>query len=185
MLKNSTEGFGLVSKLLHWLMAILLISLFAVGLYMTELEYYDSLYHTLPWWHKSIGLSVIGLLLFRFIWKAINSTPQALSTHKKWEVSLAHIIQKLLYGLILLIGVSGYFISTAKGKGIEFFNLFEVPAITPAILKPLEEDRADLIGEVHEILAITLIVFAVLHAMAALKHHFIDKDETLRRMINK
>lgn len=180
-LKNTQESFGFVSKLLHWLMAVLIISLFAVGLYMTELEYYDSLYHTLPWWHKSIGLSVMGLLLFRFIWKAINSTPQALSSHKKWEVSLAHIIQKLFYGLILLIGVSGYFISTAKGKGIEFFNLFEVPAITQA----LEEDRADLIGEVHEILAITLVVFAVLHAMAALKHHFIDKDETLKRMINK
>lgn len=179
--KNTQKSFGFVSKLLHWLMAILLISLFAVGLYMTELDYYDSLYHTLPWWHKSFGLLVMGLLLFRFIWKTTNSTPQALSTHKKWEVSLAHIIQKLFYGLILLIGISGYFISTAKGKSIEFFTLFEVPAITQA----LEEDRADLIGEVHEILAITLIVFAVLHAIAALKHHFIDKDETLKRMINK
>lgn len=179
--KNSLENFGLVSKFLHWLMAFLLIGLFAVGLYMTELDYYDSLYHTLPWWHKSIGLLVMGLLLFRFIWMAINSTPQALKTHKKWEVFLAHITQKLFYGLILLIGISGYFISTAKGKGIEFFTLFEVPAITQA----LDEDRADLVGEVHEILAITLIALAVLHAAAALKHHFIDKDRTLRRMINK
>ena len=179
--KNTQDSFGFVSKFLHWLMAILLISLFAVGLYMTELDYYDSLYHTLPWWHKSIGLLVIGLLLFRFIWKAINSTPQVLSSHKKWEVSLADVIQKLFYGLILLIGISGYFISTAKGKGIEFFTLFEVPAITQTI----EEDWADLIGEIHEALAITLIVLAGLHAIAALKHHFIDKDETLRRMINK
>ncbi len=183
--KNTQESFGFVSKFLHWLMAILLIFLFAVGLYMTELDYYDSLYHTLPWWHKSIGLSVMGLLLFRFIWKAINATPQALKTHKKWEVFLAQIIQKLFYGLIFLIGVSGYFISTAKGKGIEFFTLFEVPAMPFVIENPLEEDRADLIGEVHEILAITLIVLAVLHAMAALKHHFIDKDETLKRMTNK
>ena len=94
---------------------------------------------------------------------------------------MAHLIQKLFYGLIVLIGISGYFISPAKGKGIEFFNLFEIPAITQA----LEEDRADLIGEIHEVLAITLIVFAALHAAAALKHHFIDKDETLRRMTNK
>ena len=180
-LKNTQESFGFISKFLHWLMAFLLIGLFAVGLYMTELDYYDSLYHTLPWWHKSIGLLVIGLLVFRFIWKMINPVPKVLESHKKWEVSLAHILQKIFYGLILLIGVSGYFISTAKGKGIEFFTLFEVPAVTQA----LEEDRADLIGEVHEILAITLIIFAVLHAMAALKHHFIDKDETLKRMINK
>ncbi len=159
----------------------MLIGLFAVGLYMTELDYYDSLYHTLPWWHKSIGLSVIGLLIFRFVWKMVNPAPTALESHKKWEISLAHIIQKLFYILILLIGVSGYFISTAKGKGIEFFTFFEVPAIT----KALEEDRADLIGEIHEILAITLITLAVLHALAALKHHFIDKDETLKRMISK
>jgi cytochrome b561 len=179
--KNTQESFGFVSKILHWLMAVLLVSLFAVGLYMTELDYYDSLYHTLPWWHKSIGLFVIGLLVFRFIWKAINPAPEALESHKKWEVFLAHIIQKLFYGLILLIGISGYFISTAKGKGIEFFKLFEVPAITQA----LDEDRADLIGEIHEVLAITLIALAVLHALAALKHHFIDKDETLNRMINR
>ncbi len=181
MLNNTENSFGLVSKLLHWFMAILLLGLFGVGLYMTELEYYDSLYHTLPWWHKSIGLSVVGLLIFRLIWKRSQTSPLPLKTHKKWEVSLAHLIQKLFYGLIVLIGISGYFISTAKGKGIEFFNLFEVPAITQA----LEEDRADLIGEIHEILAITLIVLAALHAAAALKHHFIDKDETLRRMINK
>ncbi|HIO96629.1 MAG TPA: cytochrome b [Leucothrix sp.] len=181
MLKNTKESFGFISKTLHWLMAVLLIGLFAVGLYMTELDYYDSLYHTLPWWHKSIGLSVMVLLIFRFIWKLSQADPAPLKTHKSWEVFLAHLIQRLFYGLILLIGISGYFISTAKGKGIEFFNLFEVPAIMQA----LEEDRADLIGEIHEILAITLIVFAALHALAALKHHFIDKDETLLRMINK
>ena len=181
MLKNTKESFGFISKTLHWLMAVLLIGLFAVGLYMTELDYYDSLYHTLPWWHKSIGLSVMALLIFRFIWKRSQADPAPLKTHKKWEVFLAHLIQRLFYGFILLIGISGYFISTAKGKGIEFFNFFEVPAITQA----LEEDSADLIGEIHEILAITLIVLAVLHALAALKHHFIDKDETLLRMINK
>ena len=179
MLKNTIESFGLISKTLHWLMAMLILGLFAVGLYMTELEYYDSLYHTLPWWHKSIGLSVMILLIFRIIWKLNQANPAPLKTHKKWEVFLAHLIQRLFYGLTLLIGVSGYFISTAKGKGIEFFNLFEVPAIMQA----LEEDRADLIGEIHEFLAITLIVFAVLHVLAALKHHFIDKDKTLLRMI--
>lgn len=178
IIRNTQESFGLMSKALHWLMAVLIAGLFAVGLYMTELGYYDSLYHTLPWWHKSIGLLVIGLLIFRYIWKMISPMPKALGSHKKWEVSLAHILQKIFYGLILLIGFSGYLISTAKGKSIEFFTLFEVPAITQS----LEEDRADLVGEVHEILAITLIVFAMLHAMVALKHHFIDKDETLKRM---
>lgn len=180
-ISNTKNGFGIISKALHWSMAILLTALFAIGLYMTGLDYYDPLYHSLPWWHKSVGLLTIMLLLLRIIWKLINTEPEALATHKVWEIFLAKLIQRLFYFLILLIGISGYLISTAKGKGIEFFNFLEIPAITPA----LEEGRADLIGDVHEMLAISLIVLAVLHAAAALKHHFIDKDETLKRMTNK
>jgi cytochrome b561 len=179
MMKNSEYKFGLVSKSLHWIMAILLTGLFIIGLYMTGLDYYDPLYHSLPWWHKSFGLLVLFLLLLRVIWKLNSSAPKPLKTHKKWEVTLAHLIQRLFYLLILLIGISGYLISTAKGKGIEFFTLFEVPSI----LKEIEEERADLIGEAHELMAILLAVFVVLHALAALKHHFIDKDQTLRRML--
>ncbi|MEE9327256.1 MAG: cytochrome b [Cocleimonas sp.] len=178
-MRNTENEFGLVSKLLHWVMAVILTGLFTVGLYMTGLDYYDPLYHSLPWWHKSFGLLTIFLLLLRVIWKLSNPSPKPLKTHKKWEVTLAHLIQKLFYLLILLIGISGYFISTAKGKGIEFFSLFEVPAI----FGELKEERADLIGNAHELMAILLAVFVVLHAFAAFKHHFIDKDETLRRML--
>lgn len=181
MLKNTRESFGFITKSLHWLMAIMLIGLFAVGLYMTGLDYYDSLYHTLPWWHKSFGLLVITLLVVRFIWKLLNPKVLPLESHKKWEISLAGLLQNLFYFLILLIGISGYLISTAKGKGIEFFNLFEVKALTTS----LDEDRADLIADIHEVLAITLIVLAALHAAAAIKHHVLDKDKTLLRMLNK
>lgn len=180
-INNTPESFGMISKALHWSMALLLIVLFVMGLYMTGLDYYDPLYHSLPWWHKSIGLLTLMLLLLRILWKVSNTQPKALSTHQPWETFLAKLIQTFFYFLILLIGMSGYLISTAKGKGIAFFNLFEVPPISQA----LEEGRADLIGNLHQILAITLIVFAALHAAAALKHHFIDKDETLKRMINK
>lgn len=178
-IKNTPVKFGLISKLLHWTMAILLVGLFSIGLYMTGLDYYDPLYHSLPWWHKSFGLLVMGLLIFRYVWKLINKTPQPLRTHKKWEVFLAHILQNIFYGLILLIGISGYLISTAKGKSIEFFKLFEMPAL----LSEINEGIADLIGEAHELLAILLAVLVVLHGLAAVKHHFIDKDETLKRML--
>ena len=179
MLKNTSEQFGLVSIGLHWLMALLLTGLFAVGLYMTSLGYYDPLYHSLPWWHKSIGLLVIMLLLVRFVWKIINPRPIALKTHKTWEVRLAHSIQNIFYGLILLMGMSGYLISTAKGKGIAFFGFFDVPAMTAEIA----EDTADLIGNAHLLMAWGLAGLVILHAAAALKHHFIDKDNTLKRMM--
>jgi cytochrome b561 len=179
MIKNSYTSFGFVSQWLHWLMAILLTSLFAMGLYMTALDYYDTLYHSLPWWHKSIGLLTLFLLLLRFIWKQINLHPKPLPSHKKWEVSLAFFIHAIFYVLILCIGITGYLISTIKGKGIEFFNAFDVPAL----ISSLEEHRTDFIGEIHKVLAISLAIFVVLHALAALKHHFVDKDHTLKRMI--
>lgn len=181
MFKNTKEQFGWISIALHWVMAIFLTGLFSLGLYMTTLDYYDPLYHSLPWWHKSFGLLVLLLLVLRFVWKIGNPQPEALSTHKRWEISLAHIIQRVFYVLILLMGISGYLISTAKGKGIEFFTLFEFPAITEVI----DEEIVDMIGVVHLVLALILATLVVLHASAALKHHFIDKDKTLKRMIHK
>ena len=181
MLKNTQTSFGWLSKTLHWLMAILIMILFSMGLYMTSLDYYDPLYHSLPWWHKSLGLLTFSLLLIRFSWKFYNPQPKALGTHKKWENRLAHLLQRFFYLLILAIAITGYLISTAKGKGIAFFHLFKVPAITAEI----EENIADLIGSAHEILAISLIILVLLHTVAALKHHFIDRDETLARMTSK
>ena len=147
---------------------------------MTALDYYDPLYHSLPWWHKSIGLLVIVLWLVRIIWKLFNPQPLALETHQQWEQYLAHFMQQFFYLLIFLIAFSGYFIATAKGKGVEFFNLLEIPAITTEI----KEEVADLIGNAHQVMAILLAFLVVLHALAALKHHFINKDKTLTRMLS-
>ena len=101
-----------------------------------------------------------------------------LPSHSALEIRLASITHLAMYGLITLICVSGYLISTAKGKGIEFFGWFEVPAL----LTPIE-NQADLAGLVHLWLAYMLAGFVVLHAAGALKHHFIDKDNTLKRML--
>ena len=159
-------------------MALGLISLFAAGLYMTDLTYYDSLYHIAPWWHKSVGLLMLLLLVIRLLWLLLNPTPKPLATHKPWERILASISHRLLYLLILVLCISGYLISTSKGTGIEFFGWFEIPP-----LKQLSSDNTDLAGEVHFYLAWTLIIIAAFHAAAALKHHFIDRDDTLTNII--
>ena len=177
LIRNTLTRYGSVAITLHWLMAVLIIALFAAGLYMTDLSYYDSLYHIVPWWHKSFGLLVMALLLIRALWRVSNTKPSALPTHKAWEVNVAIWTHRLLYLIILLIGVSGYLISTSKGQGIEFFGLFEVPA-----LRELSADKADLAGDIHFYLAWSLILLAATHAAAALKHHFIDRDETLKHM---
>lgn len=177
MIKNTSSSYGLVSVVLHWSMALILFSLFGVGLYMTDLGYYDSLYHIAPWWHKSFGLLLLGMLLFRILWKAVNPKPQNISTHKKWEKKTASITHFLLYILITMIGVSGYLISTSQGAGVEFFGWFDVPSVLE-----INADNTDLAGDIHFYLAWGLIVLAAAHAAAALKHHFIDRDNTLNNM---
>lgn len=176
-LNNTIESYGLVSRVIHWLMAILIVGLFAMGLYMTSLGYYDALYHTLPWWHKSVGLSIFLLLILRVIWKSTNPEPRSLTTHSAFEKKAASLTHKSFYLLISLIVVSGYFISTAKGKGVSFFDWLEIPAL----IEPITE-QADQAGAIHLWLAYALAAFVVAHAAGALKHHFIDKDETLKRM---
>ena len=178
MLRNSTTAHGSISVVLHWSMAILITALFGVGLYMTDLGYYDSLYHIAPWWHKSFGLLVTALLAFRMLWKVFNTKPLPLETHKAWEKEAASISHFLLYILTFIICLSGYLISTSQGVGVEFFGWFDVPSIVE--INPATTYFA---GEVHFYLAWALIIIAAAHAAAALKHHFIDRDNTLNNML--
>ncbi len=175
---NTNNGFGFIAIFLHWAMALVIFGLFAVGLYMVELTYYDSLYKTLPFIHKSVGILLALTLVFRIVWKLINRSPDAAAGVTAFEHLAARLVHVLLYGLMVAIVVSGYLISTADGSAISVFDWFDVPATLTSI--PEQEDVA---GEIHEYLAYTIIALVALHAAAALKHHFVNKDNTLRRML--
>ena len=176
--RNSVHRYGYWAMSFHWLSALGVVGLFALGYWMVDLDYYSEWYKTAPALHKSIGLSLVLVTLFRMIWRKTQVQPKALDTHSKLEKKAGHYTHYLLYILILLVFVSGYMISTADGRGIEVFELFEVPGFGS-----LFEDQEDIAGEVHEYATYTLVGLALLHAVAALKHHFIDKDETLNRML--
>lgn len=152
--------------------------MFALGLYMVGLTYYDPWYRSAPQVHKSIGLLLLLVMLFRLGWRLINAHPVVLPSHRWWEVVVAHLTHGLLYLLIFVALVSGYLISTADGSSIAVFNWFDVPSMTGQI-KGLE----DVAGDIHRWCAWTLVVLAILHGLAAVKHHVIDRDETLRRML--
>jgi cytochrome b561 len=179
-LKNSTTRFGLIAITLHWLVALTVFALFGLGLWMTGLDYYHSWYKQGPWLHKSIGILLFLVVIFRLSWRILTPPPVALSSHKPWEVRIAHITHRLIYLLLLTIMVSGYLISTADNRAIEVFGWFSIPASITSI--PNQEDIA---GWVHLILACFLIGLALLHAMAALKHHFVDRDRTLMRILGR
>lgn len=175
MWRNSVHGWGLPSILLHWLSAVLVVSLFVLGWWMTGLGYYDRWYQLGPWWHKSLGLTLLGLTLLRLAWRLMQPTPEAHGV--SWERVLAHAGHGLLYVLLLTVMVSGYLISTAEGQGISVFGAFEVPALLSDLPR-----QATLAGEVHWYAAWALVVLAVGHTLAALKHHILDRRDTLRRM---
>ena len=177
-LRNNHQSWGLVSILLHWSVAIAVFALFALGLWMTELTYYDPWYRQAPALHKSIGIILAMVVAIRIIWRFIDKRPDSLPTHSSLEVKAAHAVHALLYVLLISIFVSGYLISTADGRPIEVFQWFSIPAILQGI--PNQEDIA---GAIHLTLAVSLISLVVVHALGALKHHFIDRDETLSRMI--
>lgn len=177
-IKNSSSRYGLLAILLHWLTALGVIGLFALGLWMDDLDYYDRYYRLAPHIHKSIGVLLISLVIFRFIWRQLNTQPQPLLGHKKWEVLSAKTLHYIFYAILVCMFFSGYLITTAEGDSLDVFNWFSLPSLIDGI--PNLEDYA---GEIHEVLAFTLIGLVLLHGLAALKHHFIDKDSTLTRMI--
>lgn len=178
-IKNTNQSYGLITIAIHWLFALTLFGLFGLGLYMVELSYYDSWYKGSLDLHKSIGVLLFLGLIARIVWRFVNVQPQPLSD-KAWENKSAHWVHVLLYLVPLTLMITGYLISTADGRSIEVFELFSIPAMTIAI-----DNQEDIAGLVHEILAWLVMGIAALHALAAFKHHIINKDQTLNRMIGR
>lgn len=176
MLNNSDTGYGLLTIFIHWITAISVIAMFVVGMWMVDLNYYSQWYKLAPHYHKSVGLLLFAITIARLVWRYNQPHPRPLGT--PIENRLASLAHGTLYLLLLTIFISGYLISTADGRGIDLFNWFTVPGLGEFI-----NNQEDIAGEVHEYLAYTLIGLVVLHALASIKHHFINKDSTLTRML--
>lgn len=170
------QGYHRIAKIIHWTSALLIFSLFAAGYWMVDLNYYSEWYKIAPHWHKSIGFILFTLTLFRVIYKNISNSPPI--EGERWEQRVAKLAHILLYLLLFTIFISGYMISTADGRGIEIFNWFTLPSLGSFI-----ESQADIAGEIHFYATYSLIALSLLHALAAFKHHFINKDNTLKKML--
>lgn len=172
--ERSYSGFA---KLLHWISALTVVGLFILGLWMTGLTYYDPWYRRAPDIHKSVGIALLLVTVIRLIYRFSVPYPGSLPSHSKLERLAAKLAHAGLYVLLFVMFISGYLITTAQGDPLEVFGGVQIPSLISGI-----DNLEDLAGEIHEIAAYTLIGLAVLHAGAALKHHFIDKDVTVRRM---
>ena len=179
-LRNSSSRYGWVSIFMHWGVALAVFGLFALGLWMVGLDYYSTWRKDEPDLHKSIGLTLFAVMLLRVVWRFVSPPPPTLSSYSRLTRLGAKVGHSFLYLSLFAVMIAGYLISTADGAGIAVFGLFEVPALVSGL-----PDQADVAGVVHLYLAWALVVFAGLHALAALKHHFIDRDATLARMLGR
>lgn len=177
-IRNTELNYGVVAIFLHWLVAFVVIGLFTLGVWMTGLTYYDEWYKLGPDIHKSIGILLLLVMLVRVIWRIFNVTPKDNPQVNVLQKRVAYGVHLMLYGLIFAMIISGYLISTADARPIEVFGVFSVPATITGIA-----NMEDIAGKVHWYLALFLLSLVALHTMAALKHHFIDRDQTLKRML--
>ena len=165
------------AKSLHWLMALIIIGLVPLGLYMHELPVSPRKLQLYSW-HKWAGVTVFVLLLVRVAWRLTHRPPALPAASTALERLAAHAGHLGLYLLMLVTPVSGWLMSSAKGFQTVWFGVLPIPDL-------VGKDKAlgDTLAEVHEFLAWTLVALIVVHVVAALKHHFIDRDDVLVRML--
>jgi len=164
--------------LLHWLTALLIIAAFTLGLVMTDipgltptkLKYYS--------WHKWLGVTVLTLAVIRVLWRKANRPPAHPASMTALQTKMADGMHYLLYFLILAVPVSGYLYTTAAGVPVVYLGLFQIPSLFAA-----DPALKEVLKPVHYWLNMILAAAVLGHVAAALKHHFIDRDGVLKRML--
>jgi cytochrome b561 len=169
--------YSYVAIFLHWLIAVLIIAAFALGVVMvdipgltpTKLRYFS--------WHKWLGVTVLALAALRLLWRLWRGAPPALAM-PRWQQRASAIGHGILYLLMFAVPLSGYFYSLAAGVPVAYLGLWLMPVLIEAdpVLKPV-------LKQLHLALVYTLLAMVMVHVLAAIKHQFIDRDGVLRRML--
>ena len=178
MWRSGRDHYGLVAIGFHWSIAIAFVGLVGLGAWMVGLTYYDPWYNDSLALHKAIGIVVLALALAKLGWKLVDSRPGFGPEVRAYERAGATTTHWILGALLIVLPVTGYLISTSEGTGIDVFGLFEVPASFD-----VTAGTRDLAIDLHYYLAYGGIALVGIHAIAALKHTFIDKGSTLIRML--
>ena len=175
-LRSNGRQWGSVAKFFHWLIALAILGNGTFGLLMDEAS---SPMQKINWLalHKSIGLTVLALFLLRVLWRWNDGRPPE-EPAPRWQQLTARLTHGVLYALIAAIPLSGWWFNSITGKPLQWFKLFNVPALTAK-----NDDLRHFAHGVHEYLFWFLLLVLVVHVGAALKHHVFDRDKVLRRML--
>tara|TARA_R110000868_G_scaffold40067_3_gene138870 strand:- start:452 stop:991 length:540 start_codon:yes stop_codon:yes gene_type:complete len=171
---NPQSRYDSVARLLHWVIATLVILNIIGGLAHDALE---GIVNVMPL-HKSTGITVFFLTVLRIVWRLVNPPPPLPSNMASWEKAASHATHASFYLLMVLVPLTGWIMVSAGTRPLDWFGLFPIPKF--GVTKG--DAIVGISGEGHEILAILFGVLALIHIAAALRHHFLLKDTILRRM---
>jgi len=174
---NSANHWGLLSRLLHWFSAIAVFFMFGIGITMINMRL-SPMKLEMFIVHKSIGMLLLVVIFIRVIWRLLNPAPRASKHLSKLQTKIVFLGQLLMYGLLFAIPISGWVINSAANFPLKWFGLFEIPPITePSIVV---EGYAK---TTHFVLICILGSVILLHICAALHHHWIKRNDILKRML--
>lgn len=177
MLRNTVTSWGAVAKSFHWVLALLILCQLVLGKVAEEAPL-SPLKLDLFVWHKSIGVTILLLVILRLAWRLNNPSPSMPAGTPAWETKLARIGHGLLYLLMFAVPITGWWVSDTSRIPFKAFWLVPVPDLIPA-------DRAmsDLASDVHGALTNLLLLVVLIHIAAALRHHFFLHNQVLNRML--
>jgi cytochrome b561 len=178
-MNDAVVRYSAPARILHWLTAIAVITGVSLGFAMLSAEpgpRQNQLFDL----HRSFGATILALTGVRLLWRLYSPPPPITAPMPAWQARIAHITHILLYVLLFIVPLVGWAGTSAFGARIPVFGLFELPMI-------LEKNKAvaDVLLPLHAALALSLSGLVILHIGAALHHHFVRKDDTLRRMLPK
>ncbi|MBK7617099.1 MAG: cytochrome b [Vitreoscilla sp.] len=172
---NPSPRYTGVAMALHWLLGLMIVGAFAVGLYMSDLPMSPTRLKLFNW-HKWAGITILALSVLRLLWRFTHRPPADLPA-PRWQNLAAHGTHWALYALFLLVPLAGWAYSSAAGFQVVWFGVLPLPDFVGK-----DKALADMLKERHEVLAWLLAVLVLLHIAAALKHHFVDRDRLIDRM---
>jgi len=176
MLKNTPDSYGLIARLFHWIIFLMIIGVIIGGNIAADMPNGPGKAEMIGI-HKSFGFAILVLVLLRLLWRLVNPLPRDLGT-SRIENKLGHTMHILLYILLLSQPTIGILMSQSFGHPVYPFDLFKVPTFVSDNIR-----LGKILLEIHETLWVVLATSVAVHAAAALKHHFIEKNRTLMRMI--
>ncbi|MEO8384462.1 MAG: cytochrome b [Betaproteobacteria bacterium] len=166
-----------VAIALHWLIGLMILVSLGVGLYMADLSLSPTKLRLYSW-HKWAGVTIFSLVLIRCVWRITHPAPSLPEAMPQWQRVVAESTHYALYALMIVIPLSGWLMSSAKGFQTVYFGVLPIPDLLDK-----NKELGETLTQVHSYLNYLMIAIIGAHIGAALKHHFIDKDDILRRML--